>query len=181
MRRSKVLRSVTMLAALLAGTGSALVAGAPAMATRPAAPAVCSTGALLVPSCGVLWGAAAGGFTDLPRDVELRKWEKLSGRTATIFHTYHNGAARFPTADEISLTSDPAHPRVLLTNWKVSYRSNWANVAAGGEDKRIDAFAVRAKAYGKKTGLAANAVTCTVTFPDGTVATVVRAPVPPGG
>jgi hypothetical protein len=37
-----------------------------------------------------------------------------------------------------------------------------------------------AKAYGKKTGLATNAVTCTVMFPDGT-AKVVRAPVPPGG
>jgi hypothetical protein len=35
-----------------------------------------------------------------------------------------------------------------------------------------------AKAYGQKTGLATNAVTCTVTLPDGT-ATVVRAPVPP--
>ena len=38
-----------------------------------------------------------------------------------------------------------------------------------------------AKAYGKKTGLASNAVTCTVTFPDGTTAKVVRTPVPPGG
>ena len=37
-----------------------------------------------------------------------------------------------------------------------------------------------AKAYPKKTGLAANAVTCTVTFPDGT-AKVVRVPVPPRG
>ena len=36
------------------------------------------------------------------------------------------------------------------------------------------------KAYGKKTGLAANAVSCTVTDPFGT-ATVVRAPVPPKG
>jgi hypothetical protein len=36
-----------------------------------------------------------------------------------------------------------------------------------------------AKAYGQKTGLATNAVTCTVTLPDGT-ATVVRVPVPPG-
>jgi hypothetical protein len=39
---------------------------------------------------------------------------------------------------------------------------------------------VVAKAYGQKTGLAANAVTCTVTLPDGT-AKVVRAPVPPEG
>jgi hypothetical protein len=37
------------------------------------------------------------------------------------------------------------------------------------------------KTYGQKTGLAANKVTCTVTFPDGTTATVVRAPVPPKG
>jgi hypothetical protein len=37
-----------------------------------------------------------------------------------------------------------------------------------------------ADTLGKKTGLAANAVTCTVTFPDGT-AEVVRVPVPPGG
>ena len=37
-----------------------------------------------------------------------------------------------------------------------------------------------ADTLGKKTGLAANAVTCTVTFPDG-IATVVRVPVPPGG
>jgi hypothetical protein len=37
-----------------------------------------------------------------------------------------------------------------------------------------------AKAYGKKTGLASNAVTCTVTFPDG-IARVVRVSVPPEG
>lgn len=37
-----------------------------------------------------------------------------------------------------------------------------------------------AKTFGKKTGLASNAVSCTVTGPDGT-ATVVRAPVPPVG
>jgi beta-mannanase len=84
----------------------------------------------------------------------LRNWEKLSGRTATIFHTYHKGNDRFPTEDEIAMTSDPAHPRVLLTNWKISYHSTWARVAAGQEDKRIDAFAVRAKAYGKRFFLA---------------------------
>jgi beta-mannanase len=116
----------------------------------------CTTGALLVPSCGVLWGAAAGGFTDKPRDVEVKNWEKLSGRTATIFHTYHKGNEPFPTKDEIAMTSDPAHPRVLLMNWKIAYGSTWAKVAAGQQDKRIDAFAVRAKAYGKKFFLALN-------------------------
>ncbi|GGQ85675.1 CBM96 family carbohydrate-binding protein [Couchioplanes azureus] len=127
-----------------------------APAAAPAAPGDygnCTTGSLLVPSCGVLWGGAAGGFTSLPRDVEHQNWEKLSGRTATIFHTYHKGDEPFPTRAEIAMTSDPAHPRVLLLNWKIAYGSTWAKVARGEQDKRIDAFATRIKAYGKKTFL----------------------------
>jgi beta-mannanase len=114
------------------------------------------TGALLVPSCGVLWGAAAGGFTDAPRDQANKDWENLSGRTATIFHTYHKGDEPFPTKAEIAMTSDAANPRVLLMNWKIGYGSDWAKVAAGQQDKRIDAFAARAKAYGKKFFLVLN-------------------------
>ncbi|BBH70196.1 hypothetical protein ACTI_68810 [Actinoplanes sp. OR16] len=110
----------------------------------------CVTGADLVPSCGVLWGGAAGGFTSNPRDAEHKSWEKLSGRTATIFHTYHKGDEAFPTKAEIAMTSDAANPRVLLLNWKIAYGSSWAKVAAGQQDARIDAFAARAKAYGKK-------------------------------
>jgi hypothetical protein len=124
--------------------------------TTPAPSGDCVTGALLVPSCGVLWGAAAGGFTDAPRDQANKDWEKLSGRTATIFHTYHKGDEPFPLKSEIAMTSDPAHPRVLLMNWKIAYGSTWAKVAAGQQDTRIDAFAVRAKAYGKKFFLVLN-------------------------
>ncbi|GLW35766.1 DUF7594 domain-containing protein [Actinoplanes regularis] len=113
----------------------------------------CVTGAKLVPSCGVLWGGAAGGFTSKPRDAEHRDWEALSGRTATIFHTYHKGDESFPTTAEIAMTSDAANPRVLLLNWKIAYGSTWAKVAKGEQDKRIDAFATRIKAYGKKTFL----------------------------
>ncbi|WP_307831673.1 CBM96 family carbohydrate-binding protein, partial [Nucisporomicrobium flavum] len=70
----------------------------------PPAPATgdCVTGKLLVPSCGVLWGAAAGGFTSAPRDAALKDWEKLSGRTASIFHTYHKGDEPFPTKSEMA-------------------------------------------------------------------------------
>jgi hypothetical protein len=110
-------------------------------------PGNCVTGALLVPSCGVLWGAAAGGFTDTPRDQALKQWEAATGRTATIYHTYHKGNEKFPTAAEIAMTSDPAKPRVLLLNWKVAYGSTWAKVAAGQQDARIDAWA----AFVKKT------------------------------
>ena len=124
--------------------------------TTPAVPADCTTNAKLVPSCGVLWGAAAGGFTDAPRDQALRDWEKLSGRTSTIFHTYHKGDEIFPTRSEIAMTTETASPRVLLTNWKIAYGSTWAKVAKGEQNRRIDAFAVRAKAYGKKFFLVLN-------------------------
>jgi hypothetical protein len=45
---------------------------------------------------------------------------------------------------------------------------------------RADDVIIFTKRYGQKTGLASNAVSCTVTDPLGT-ATVVRAPVPPEG
>ena len=124
--------------------------------TTPAPAADCVTGAKLVPTCGVLWGAAAGGFTDAPRDQALRDWEKLSGRTSSIFHTYHKGNEIFPTKAEIAMTSETANPRVLLTNWKIAYGSTWAKVAKGEQNARIDAFATRAKAYGKKFFLVLN-------------------------
>ncbi|MEU7903084.1 DNRLRE domain-containing protein [Actinoplanes sp. NPDC049118] len=108
-------------------------------ATPPATtPAGCVTGALLVPSCGVLWGAAAGGFTDTPRDQALKDWEALTGRTASIFHTYHKGDEQFPTKAEIAMTQDAKNPRVLLLNWKIAYNSTWAKVAAGEQNARID-------------------------------------------
>ncbi|MEV6306653.1 DNRLRE domain-containing protein [Actinoplanes sp. NPDC051861] len=116
----------------------------------------CVTNAKLVPSCGVLWGGAAGGFTSKPRDLEHKNWEKLSGRTATIFHTYHKGDEPFPTKAEIAMTQDAAKPRVLLLNWKIAYGSTWAKVAKGEQNKRIDAFATRIKAYGKNVFLVLN-------------------------
>jgi beta-mannanase len=116
---------------------------APTTKTPTTAPTTqnCTTGALLVPTCGVLWGAAAGGFTDAPRDQALKDWETLTGRTSTIYHTYHKGDEKFPTPAEIAMTNDPAHPRVLMLNWKVSYNSTWAKTAAGAQDARIDAWA----------------------------------------
>jgi beta-mannanase len=114
--------------------------------TAPPTATPCVTGALLVPSCGVLWGAAAGGFTDAPRAQALTDWEDVTGRTATIFHTYHRGNELFPNKAEIAMTNDAAHPRVLLVNWKVAYNTTWAKVAAGAQDERIDAWATYVKA-----------------------------------
>ncbi|WP_203905575.1 CBM96 family carbohydrate-binding protein, partial [Virgisporangium aliadipatigenens] len=58
--------------------------------TTPTGPnSGCTVDAKLVPSCNILWGAAAGGFSDTPRDEALKQWEAKSGRTASIYHTYH--------------------------------------------------------------------------------------------
>jgi beta-mannanase len=160
-------KSVFSLAALVAGFGAALTGPAvqadaatadatTTAATTTAAGRPCVTDAKLVPSCNVLWGAAAGGFSKLPRDLELKNWERRSGRTSTIFHTYHKGDEKFPTAAEIAMTRDPARPRVLLLNWRVEYGSTWADVAAGRLDARIDAFAARVKAYRQKFFLVLN-------------------------
>jgi beta-mannanase len=122
--------------------------------TAPApapAPAECTVDAKLVPSCGVLWGAAAGGFSDTPRDQALREWEAKSGRTANVYHTYHRGDEMFPTAAEIAMANETGKPRVLFTNWKVGYGTKWANVAAGQQDARIDKLSAYIKANYKAT------------------------------
>jgi len=61
------------------------------------APRACTLGAKLVPTCNVLWGAAAGGFGPLPRDEAVRAWEASSGRPTAIYHGYHRGDEVFPT------------------------------------------------------------------------------------
>jgi hypothetical protein len=121
----------------------------------PSTPGTCTVDTKLVPSCGVLWGGAAGGFTDTPRDVALKEWEQASGRTATIFHQYHKGDEKFPTKAEVDMTRDPAKPRVLLLNWKIAYGTTWAKVAAGEKDARVDNWAAYVKAnYNEKFFLA---------------------------
>ncbi|BFU45213.1 hypothetical protein KRMM14A1004_34500 [Krasilnikovia sp. MM14-A1004] len=140
---------VAALAALGAcgGPGPAPVPPPPppsAVTRTPTAPPTvraCATDALLVPACGVLWGASAGGFTAVPRDRALKAWEGRTGRTATIFHTYHRGDDLFPTRSEIAMTRDPARPRVLLVNWRVDDGVTWAQVARGAVDERIDRWA----------------------------------------
>jgi hypothetical protein len=119
----------------------------PAPSPTPTQPAGCTVTDKLVPTCNILWGAAAGGFTSTPRDQALKDWEAKTGRTASVYHTYHVGDELFPTAAEIAMTTDVAAPRLLLTNWKVAAGTTWARVAAGAQDKRIDTEAAYLKAH----------------------------------
>ena len=142
----RLLPTGVLAAGVLAGAGTGGAAFAAAGPVVQATSPRCTVDAKLVPSCGVLWGAAAGGFSDVPRDVALRTFEQKTGRTAAIYHTYHKGNELFPTKDEIAMTTDPVKPRTLMLNWKVSYGTTWANVAKGDQDARIDREAAFLKA-----------------------------------
>jgi beta-mannanase len=148
-----LLRSTLRQIAVVSGVSVALVAAAAAPGAaspapaKPAAAKTCKVDAQLVPTCGVLWGAAAGGFTATPRDQALYQWEKTSGRPTSIYHTYHSGDQLFPTKAEIAVAHKAGAPHLLLLNWKVDAGTTWAKVASGAEDKRID----REAAYLKKT------------------------------
>ncbi|WP_327006334.1 endoglucanase [Dactylosporangium sp. NBC_01737] len=106
----------------------------------------CGLSAKLVPSCGLLWGVAPGAFTDLPSSEALGNFERTTGRPADILHSYHRGDEVWPTADEIA-TVRQSRKRILFANWKVAWDTTWADVAAGGQDARIDRAAARLKAF----------------------------------
>jgi hypothetical protein len=114
--------------------------------TTPAPNPVCTVDAKLMPSCNILWGAAAGGFSATPRDQALREWEQKSGRVASVYHTYHRGDELFPNKAEIAMANEAGKPRILFTNWKVNYGGTWADVPAGRQDARIDKLSTHIKA-----------------------------------
>ena len=99
-----------------------------------------------MPGCGLLWGVAPGAFTDLPASKALGNFERTTGRPADILHSYHRGDEVWPTADEIA-TVQQSRKRILFANWKVAWDTTWADVAAGGQDARIDRAAARLKAF----------------------------------
>ena len=136
-----------------ATAGGAEVPRRPSVAGPSGAPAApgrtCMIGPRLVPTCNILWGAAAGGFGPVPRDEAVRSWEAASGRPTSIYHAYHRGDEVFPTPAEVGMAHDPAHPRLLMLNWRVGLGTTWARVAAGAVDTRIDREAVRLRAFGE--------------------------------
>src|SRR5258706_1095359 len=106
-------------AAVMALTGSGVIAGATLEPAGPVAPVAarqglaparsqtpenaktpgnaktpekarrCTLDRKLVPSCGLLWGVAPGAFTDLSPARALVNFEHTTGRPADILHSYH--------------------------------------------------------------------------------------------
>ena len=108
-------------------------------------PPGCPVSDKLIPECGKWWGVAPGALTSKPPAVALAEFERKTLRRADIYHRYHRGDKLFPTPDEIRAARDPKGPRVLLINWKVAWGTTWADVAAGGQDARIDRLAAHIK------------------------------------
>jgi Glycosyl hydrolase family 26 len=159
-RRFTKLSLVALPAALALGAGpatsdAALANNRPAQATTtvsPAGPAHaalapasrqqagaqsrhCPSNALLVPKCGVMFGAyvkpeggqsSEGAFTSL---------QQRTGSHLRVLHFYHGGTQLFPSSWEIS-QSKKGHR--LLLNWKPETGHTWAQVASGASDSYID-------------------------------------------
>jgi hypothetical protein len=104
----------------------------------------CTVDEMLVPRCGVLWGVAPGAFTDLTPSQALRRFEQTTGRPSDILHSYHRGDQLFPTEDQLAAVRQ-ARKRILFANWKVAWGTTWADVAAGGQNDRIDRLAAHLK------------------------------------
>jgi hypothetical protein len=104
----------------------------------------CTVSTELVPSCGAWFGSTVNplGAEAGPLDAVARQESEL-GRPLDIVHVYHSGVDDWPTPDELALTSDPSHPRLLMVNWKPENGSSWADVAAGAQDPWIDTVAAR--------------------------------------
>jgi hypothetical protein len=108
-------------------------------------PSNCAVDAGLVPSCGILWGAAADAHTTTPLTQAVHDFEQSTGRTQAVFHTYHRGLGTvWPTSEEIALANEPGHPRIPFINWKPA-TGTWADIAAG--DPAVDGFIDKVAAH----------------------------------
>ncbi|WP_163511474.1 DUF7594 domain-containing protein [Fodinicola acaciae] len=98
----------------------------------------CPVSDKLVPSCGAWWGVAANPLNGETWDQALSNFETEIGRSVDIAHFYKKSPEFFPSSTEIARAHDPAHPRILLINWKPQGDRTWAQVAGGAVDAYID-------------------------------------------
>jgi len=138
-------------------TNAAAKETVPLSPDRPLAPSApvssgCSVSVLLVPSCGIWFGASTpprDGTYDYQRG--LAEYEGVAQNTPDILHFYKTGAVRFPTSAEVAMAQRPGLQRSLLFyNWKPSSRYTWRQTADGAADAEIATIAASIKAYPNK-------------------------------
>jgi hypothetical protein len=154
--RAAAAQGAVVGAASLGATAGASTSAPPATPAAPkpasstssataAAPA-CSLGAKLVPTCGLLWGAAPAAFDFGDRMALTRAYESAQGRPVDVYHGYKTNGTLFPSAAEIAIANDPAQRRMLLINWRPGTDMTWKQITAGSADGRIDKLAAYIKA-----------------------------------
>ncbi len=120
----------------------------PPTPTPPGTPGDCTVGPKLIPTCGVLLGAAPAAKTGTGRTAAMSSFESEVGVDQPIYHAYHSGVGSlFPTAEEIAIAHEAGDPHLLFLNWKPSVAS-WASIANGNAtvDRYLDKLATYIKA-----------------------------------
>jgi hypothetical protein len=95
----------------------------------------CPLSALLVPRCGVLFGAYVQPTGSQSSEQAFTSLEHRTGSHLRVLHFYHGGDELFPSSWEIK-QSQRGHR--LLLNWKPEAGNSWADVAKGASDRYID-------------------------------------------
>ncbi|MGP9031756.1 CBM96 family carbohydrate-binding protein [Glutamicibacter mysorens] len=94
----------------------------------------CSVSAILVPSCGIWFGAAANPLGSESWDQALVNFEKTADRDMDIAHYYKRGqSAMFPNSTELKRQNESGNERILFYNWKPTGLT-WRQVADGAAD-----------------------------------------------
>jgi hypothetical protein len=104
------------------------------------APRQCTISAKLVPSCGVLWGAAVNPEWDKGEDWDsaFSAFTTQTGRPLDVAHRFYAGDQLFPDAGELRRARHPGGAKVFFFNWKPAPELDFAAVAGGAVDDRID-------------------------------------------
>lgn len=115
--------------------------GSDGSAKPPVSSENCSVSAILVPSCGLWFGAAANPLKGESWDQALLNFEKTSGRPMDIAHYYKRGqSAMFPNAAELKRQDQKDASRILFYNWKPTGMT-WKQVADGKADAYLISLA----------------------------------------
>lgn len=138
---------VAMAVAGLATLGLlAPASGAPLGQSEGAAAAACTVNTKLVPSCGVLWGAAPAAFDYSSRVDSTASFERKIGRNLDFYHAYKSNNQLFPSATEKQIAQGAnGSPRLLLVNYRPGMDMTWKQMADGKGDARLDRLASHIK------------------------------------
>jgi hypothetical protein len=128
----------------------------PASAAGPPLPTTCAVSAILVPSCGVWWGAYKPPSSGENWTTTFTNLEAQTGEKFSIVYSYHDmsnvgSPGQFPNSYEKTLGAS----RTLMVSWSsrefsAGTQLKWSDIAAGKYDASVlNPEAARIEAYAK--------------------------------